>query len=162
VRRMIVSWCTALVAMVPSLSALTRPPAESIELAIRNTPLLVARQNLLRARSRVVEHCYSDAVPPLLTTVEALAYFEAQEIGRYHGVGAEAGDIRQQIVDYTRGIEFNNTNAVSNIHAWLDQIGQWREHRMLSGGFGAKEKRNARNVTIFGESAGSLEKRNSR
>jgi hypothetical protein len=140
-RRMIVSWCTALIATVPSLSALTRPPAENIELAIRNTPLLVARQNLLRARTRVVEHCYAEAVPPLLTTAEALAFFEEQEIGRYDGVGGDAGDMRQQILDYTRGIELDNTNALSNINVWLQQIGQWQEQRMLSGGFGAKEAR---------------------
>lgn len=36
--------------------------------AVRDTPLLAARQNLLLARSRVLEHKYSDAIPPLLTT----------------------------------------------------------------------------------------------
>jgi hypothetical protein len=59
---------------------------------MRNTPLLIAWQNLLFARSRVVEHCYSQTFRPHWTTVRALAFFETPEIGRYRGL---AGKVEQ-------------------------------------------------------------------
>jgi hypothetical protein len=96
---------------------------------MRKTPLLVARKNLLLARSRVVEHRYSEAIPPLITTAEALAFFEEQEIGRYVNFGGDAGETRQQILDYATGIETDNGFALNDIDAWLDQIRQWNERR---------------------------------
>jgi hypothetical protein len=129
---MIVAGFTALVAIIPSLSARTRAPGANVEDATWGTiwgnPLLVARQNLLLARSRVVEHRYSEAIPPLSTTAAALAFFEAQEIG-YGRLGADAGNTRQQILDDATGIETDNRNALSNIDAWLDKIRQWNELR---------------------------------
>jgi len=94
---------------------------------MRDAPLLVARQNLLLARSRVLEHKYSEAIPPLLTTAQALAFFERQQVGRYGGFGGAAGDTRQEVLDYTRDIQTDHDNAVSDIDAWLDQIRQWNE-----------------------------------
>jgi hypothetical protein len=71
-RLMSVVVCAALVVMVPSLSARTRALGTSVEdetwATIWAKPLRGARQNLLLARSRVVEHCYSEAIPPLLTS----------------------------------------------------------------------------------------------
>jgi hypothetical protein len=90
---------------------------------------LIARQNLLLARSRVAAHRYSEAIPPLVATAEALAFFEEQEIGRNDGVGGAAADTRQQILDYAAGIETDNDDAVNNIDAWLDQIRQWNQGR---------------------------------
>jgi hypothetical protein len=129
VRRMVVIWCAAFVATGRPLSAQTCASGTSVEDAMQNTPLLVARQNLLLARSRVAERQYSEAIPPLLTTAEALAFFEEKEIGRYDGFGGDAGDTRQQILDYAAGIETDNAYALSDIDGWLDQIRQWNERR---------------------------------
>jgi hypothetical protein len=124
-RRAIVLCCSVLAAAVPSLSMRTLTPLANVRNQMRNTPLLVARQYLLLARSRVEERCYSDAVPSLLTTAEALTYFAERQIGRSPGFGASAGDIRQQILDYVRSIEVDNGNALSNVDRWLEQIRQW-------------------------------------
>jgi hypothetical protein len=94
--------------------------------------LRVAQRNLLLARSWVVEHRYSEATQPLLITAEALAFFEAQETG-YGWPGAAAGDTRQQILNYANGIETNNSDALSNIDAWLDKIRQWNEPQKTVG-----------------------------
>ena len=111
------------------LSAETRAVGANIEDTLRNTPLLVARQSLLLARSRVAEHHFSDAIPALLTTAEALAFIEEQEIGQYDGFGAVAGDTRQQVLDYASAIETDNCFALSNIDSWLAQVRQWSERR---------------------------------
>jgi hypothetical protein len=100
-----------------------------VEDAIRNTPLLAARHSLLLARSLVVEQRYSEAIPPLLTTAEALAFFEGQEIGRYEGHAGVAGDVRQEILNYANDIETDHDDALSNIEAWLDQIREWSSQR---------------------------------
>jgi hypothetical protein len=131
VRRTIVICCAAVVAtLVPSLSARTRASGGNGEDAtwanIWVALLRVARRNPLLARSRVVEHRYSEATQPLLITAEALAFFETQETG-YGWPGADAGDTRQQILNYAKGIETNNSNALSNIDTWLDQIRQWND-----------------------------------
>jgi hypothetical protein len=64
-----------------------------------------------------------------LTTAEALAFVEEQEIGQYDGFGAVAGDMRQQLLDYASAIETDNSDALSNIDAWLVQVRQWSERR---------------------------------
>jgi hypothetical protein len=110
-----------------------RPWETNLVDAIRNTPLLVAQQSLLLARSRVVERHYSEVISPLLVAAEALDYVQAQEIGRHDGFGESAGWVRQEILDYTTRIETNNTNALPNIDAWLDQVSQWNERRNRSG-----------------------------
>ena len=130
-RRMVFVGCLALVVAIPFHSAqIHRWPTNSLN-DIRSRPLPVAQQSLLLARSRVVEHCWSEAVPPLLTTAQALAFAQAQEIGRSDGFGASAGLVRQEILDYTTRIETSNTNAVFNIDAWLYHVSQWieRQHR---------------------------------
>jgi hypothetical protein len=116
-----------------SASARTRAPgayAEDVTWGtVWATPLLVARQNLLLARSRVVEHRYSEAIPPLLTTAEALTFFEAEEIGRYNWLGGEAGYTQRHILEYAIGIETDNDNALRKIDSWLEQINEWNELR---------------------------------
>jgi hypothetical protein len=123
--RTMVVLCAALAAATPLMGVRLRAPRTDIRTAMRNTPLVVARQNLALARSRVVERCYAAAIPPLLTTAQALAFFAAQQIGRRPGLDGLAGDTRQQILDYTRVIETHNDNAVGNIDAWLDQVRDW-------------------------------------
>jgi hypothetical protein len=132
-RRMIFVWWAALVAVIPSASVQIRPWETNLVTTIRNTPLSVAQEGLLVARSRVVERCYSEAISPLLITAEALAFVEAQEIGHSDGFGGSAGWVRQEILDYTTSIETNNTNALPNIDAWLDQVSHWNERRNRSG-----------------------------
>ena len=102
-----------------------RTPETDIRLALRNTPLAVAQRNLLVARSRVVERRFAAAIPPLSITAQALAFFAAQQIGMRPGLDGLAGDTRQQILNYTRVIETDNDNAVSNIDAWLAQVRDW-------------------------------------
>ena len=123
-RRWITILCVALIAGTSSIFAQT-PVPPGLVTAMRNAPLPVARQYLQEARSLAAERCYSDAVTPLLVTAEALAYFEAQQIGRIYSLGATAGATRQQILNYTSAIETNNYFAVSMIDGWLDQIEQW-------------------------------------
>ena len=127
--RMIIGSCAALAAAIPSASVEIRPQEMNLVDAIRNTPLPAARQNLLLARSRIVKHCYAEAIVPLLITADALAFVEEQEIGRYHGFGAAVGYVRQEILDYTIRIETNNTNALPNIDAWLYQMSEWNAPR---------------------------------
>jgi hypothetical protein len=122
--------CAVFIAMVlSSSSGRTRTPGTDIEDAMRNTPLLVARQNLLIARSFVVKRSYSKAIPPLLTTAEALALFEEQGTGENDGIGVAAGDVRQEILNYATGIETDNSDALLHIDSWLDQIKRWNERR---------------------------------
>jgi len=132
-RRMILVWSAALAAAIPSSSVQIRSWQGKSLNAIRNSPLPVAQQSLLLARSRVVDHCYSEAIPPLLTTAQALAFVQEQEIGRSGGFGGSAGWVRQEILDYTARIESNNTNALFNIDAWLHQVSQWMERRNRRG-----------------------------
>lgn len=123
--RMIVILCATLAAATPLIGVRLRTPRTDIRSAIRNTPLVVARESLMSARSRVVERRYAAAIPPLLTTAEALAFFESQQIGRRPGLDGIAGDTRQQILNYTREIETQSDNAMSNIDAWLAQVRDW-------------------------------------
>ena len=115
----------ALFALIPPLCAQAAPPEANVRNAMRNAPLPVARQYLQEARSLAAERCYLEAVTPLLITAEALAYFQAQEIGRINSLGATAGNVRQQILNYATAIETNNDYAVSTIDGWLDQIDRW-------------------------------------
>ena len=128
-RRLMFVWCSVLAAVIPSASVELRPRETNLVDAIRNTPLPLAKQSLLLARSRVVERRYSEAISPLLITAEALAYAEAKEIGRRDSFGGAAGYVRQEILDYTTRIETNHGNALPDIDAWLDQVSQWNEHR---------------------------------
>jgi hypothetical protein len=130
-RRTIVVCCAALAAAVPAVSIQMRERETNLMDAIRNTPLQVARQNLQIARSRAVQHCYQEAIPPLLITAEALGYFGTQEIGRSSGMDVSAGDTRQQILDYLPAIEIHYVQAVSKIDTWLDQVRRWSERRKV-------------------------------
>jgi hypothetical protein len=125
---MLVFGWAALAATISSLSEQSHISEANAEDAMRNSPLLLARHELLVARSRVVEHRFSEAIPPLLTTAHALAFFEAQEIGGNDGIDAIAGDARQQILDYAAAIQTDNTYAVSDIDGWLKEIRQWNKH----------------------------------
>jgi hypothetical protein len=115
-----------IVAVVAFLSARTLAPAVIFQTqtvdAIRDTPLLAARRNLLLARSRVLKHEYPEAIPSLLATADALAYFEEQQLGQR---GSDAGWVRQEIEDYADGIETDHSDALDRITAWLDQIRGW-------------------------------------
>jgi hypothetical protein len=93
--------------------------------AIRDTPLAAARCNLLLARSLVLRHEYSQAVPPLRKTADALAYYEQQELGQR---GSDAGWTRQEVEDYINQIATDHTDALNRIDAWLAQICSW-DHR---------------------------------
>jgi hypothetical protein len=116
-------------AATPALSA-RQPPAATTPSVLQNitpetleaTPLLVAQQSLLLARSMVLEQRYSDAISPLVTTAEALAYFE-QEVG--DPLGQDVGYLRQQIRSYANDVETDHEDAVIRIDDWLSQIRQW-------------------------------------
>jgi hypothetical protein len=83
-------------------------------------PLLAARHSLLLARLLVVERRYSEAIPPLLTTAEALAFFQELEIGRYGGHAGIAGDVRQEILNYANDIEIDTTMPSATLtHGWI-------------------------------------------
>jgi hypothetical protein len=116
-----------LVTTAPFVSARTLAPAHPTQIsqaqadAIQETPLLAARQNLLLARSRVLEHKYSEAIRPLSAAAEALAYFERQELGQK---GRDAGFARQEIEDYANEIETDHSEALSRIKDWLDWINE--------------------------------------
>lgn len=90
--------------------------------AMQDTPLLVARQNLMLARSLVVRHRYSEAIAPLLTTAEALAFVEQRDPGP---IGRDAGYTRQEIKNYTNDIETDPSTALDRVDAWLYRIRQW-------------------------------------
>ena len=90
--------------------------------AMRDTPLLAARRDLILARNLVLKHRYQAAVPPLLATADALAYFEQQQLGQR---GSDAGWLRQEIEDYASRIATDHSDALRRIGAWLDQIRAW-------------------------------------
>lgn len=121
-----ITWFVALVlaAAVPCVSA---QPMETMETRPNNTsmeamPLLIARQSLLVARSRVLELKYAEAVRPLLAAAQALAAFALQEPGPN---GQSAEFTRQGIQDYAAVIEQDPGDGVRRVDDWMDRIHQW-------------------------------------
>jgi len=92
------------------------------ERASTDMPLLRARQNLMLARSRVMEQKYSDAKLPLREAADALSEFEAL----FPGPRAEtAKTMRADIIAYARDIGHHHDDALDKINAWLDPVNQW-------------------------------------
>ena len=120
-RRTIVVWLISgcLGAAVPQLHA---QALAQVDITLDATPLLFARQNLLMARSRVLERRYSEAAVSLVIAARGLAAFARQEPGP-NGQAAEF--TRQGIEDYAAVIENDHSDAVSRIDDWMSRIGQW-------------------------------------
>lgn len=97
------------------------PPAQ-LDTTLNAMPLLAARQNLLLARTLVLEGQYQEAIRPLLTAAQALAAFERQEPGPH---GQDAEYTRQRIVEYTRVVAGDPSDALSRIDNWIDRISHW-------------------------------------
>jgi hypothetical protein len=126
-RSFIVGWTVTfgIILAAPLFPAQVIPPGNAplvSQDALEDTPLLVARQSLLLARYRVLEQRYSDAIPPLLTAAEALAYFEDEEPGP---LGRDAGYLRQSIMNYSNDVETDHQDAVIRFDDWIQQIQQW-------------------------------------
>ena len=106
-------------ALLAVLSAVKR------ERASTEMPLLSARQNLMLARSRVLEQKYADATLPLREAAEALSSFEAL----FPGPRAEAAHaMREDILAYAREIAHHHTDALDKINEWLDPVNQWYQN----------------------------------
>lgn len=97
------------------------PPAQMAQ-TLQAMPLFEANQYLQWARSEVLEEDYPGAVTALLTVAQALAVFETEEPGPH---GLDADFTRQRIVDYTRVLAGDPSDAVSRIDSWMDRISQW-------------------------------------
>jgi len=92
------------------------------ERASTDMPLLRARQNLMLARSRVLDQKYADAKLPLREAADALSSFAAL----FPGPRAEtAKTIREDILAYAQEIAHHHDDAVDKIDAWLDPVNQW-------------------------------------
>jgi hypothetical protein len=94
-------------------------PPQSQDVTLEAMPLLVARQSLLLAQSRILEANSVAAVEPLSTAARALAAFETQEPGPN---GQTAEYMRQQIDDYSHVVAGDHSDALSRIDDWLKRI----------------------------------------
>jgi len=129
-QRWIVTWFVAgCVAAAPLLAAQelmvapsARIPPARLNQSLQAMPLLEARQYLLWARSEVLEESYSGAIAALLTASQALATYETQDPGPH---GKDAEFTRQRIVEYTRVMAGDPTDAVSRIDSWMARISHW-------------------------------------
>ena len=90
--------------------------------AIDAMPLLMAHQNLLLARSKVLELKYNEAVPELLAAARALGAFAQHEPGPN---GQSAEFTRQRMQAYAGVIETDPGDAVRRLDNWMDRIRQW-------------------------------------
>lgn len=94
-------------------------PQPNRDVTLEAMPLLVARQSLLLAQSRILEANYQAVVEPLSAAARALAAFETQEPGPN---GQTAEYMRQQIDDYTHVVAADHSDALSRIDDWLKRI----------------------------------------
>jgi hypothetical protein len=84
-------------------------------------PLLLARQDLLLARVRLVEGNPGAAVPPLRKAERSLADFERLD----HGTrGQQAEDMRQDMEAMARHIKTDG--SLDKIDDWLHTVQQWQ------------------------------------
>ena len=130
-RKAIIAWSAAgwLAVSIGMGLAQTPPPGGTsvrqniTQDTLEFTPLLAARQSLLLARTRILQQKYSNAISPLLTAAEALAYFEEEEPGPN---GRDAGYLRQEIKNYANDVQTDHHDAVIRIDAWISRLKQWR------------------------------------
>lgn len=103
-----------------NLSAATK--LVNVDVSDANAPLLLARQNLLLARSRIQEGRSRAAVLPLRQAANALGQFEQE---RHGPLSQQAADMRASIDVYARQVRRNPD--VSKINNWMDTISKWQE-----------------------------------
>jgi YfdX protein len=90
--------------------------------SVDDMPLLMAKQNLDLARSRVLEGKYRDAVVPLHSAAQALGMYAKQ----FPGPNAEqAEDMRVDIDAYADTIAHHHEDALLRIDGWLDPVNHW-------------------------------------
>lgn len=90
--------------------------------ANHDAALLMARQNLLLARSRVLEGKYKDAKAPLRAAAQALRDFERQ----FPGPQAQQAEyMRGQMLNLAHIIHHDHADAIRLIDEWLTPVDQW-------------------------------------
>jgi len=127
--RVLLTGFLACIAAAPLLAApelMVAPSAEippvRLNSSLQAMPLLEAHQYLLWARSEVLEENDPGAISALLTASRALATFETQEPGPH---GKDAEYTRQRIVEYTRVMAGDPSDAVSRIDNWMNRVSHW-------------------------------------
>ena len=103
-----------------NLSAATQ--LVQVDVSNQDVPLLLAKQNLLLARTRIEEGRYKAAVLPLREASNALAQFERQGYGP---VSQQAADMRASIDVYSH--QLGQNSGVDRINNWMDTITHWQE-----------------------------------
>ena len=93
-----------------------------MEQTLTAMPLLIAHQNLMLARSKVLEQKYLEAAAALSMVARSLAYFEM--LGRGPN-GQSAEFMRQRIEEYTAVMASDHSDAVSRIDDWMCRIRKW-------------------------------------
>jgi hypothetical protein len=97
-------------------------PPSRMEQTLTAMPLLIAHQNLMLARSKVLEQKYPEAAAALSMVARSLAYFEM--LGRGPN-GQSAEFMRQRIEEYTAVMASDHSDAVSRIDDWMCRIRKW-------------------------------------
>lgn len=87
-----------------------------------NMPLLRARENLMLAKSRVLEDKSGAAAMPLRSAAQALADYEAVAPATR---AAKAASMRQELEAYAGKVGRDRENAAQQIDYWLGPIDQW-------------------------------------
>ncbi len=90
--------------------------------ANRDAPLLMVRQNLRLARSRVLEGKYEDAQAPLRAAAQGLQDFERQFPGPQ---ATQAAYMRGQILNFAHIIKHDRADALRLIDQWLTPVDRW-------------------------------------
>lgn len=86
-------------------------------------PLLTARQNLVLARSRILEGKYKDAKAPLYAAARALGDYE--RLSPYGAHNQDAEYMRQQIDSCADHIKRQHTEMLARVDGWLEPVNQW-------------------------------------
>jgi hypothetical protein len=85
-------------------------------------PLRKARENLMLARSRIVEGNFKAAVAPLRAAAEALGQYEP--LSPDHARAAET--MREEIEVYASDIRHDQAGALQRVDAWITPLNQWQ------------------------------------
>ena len=87
-----------------------------------DVPMLKTRENLMLARSRILENQYKEAAAPLREAARSLAAYLA---GPSPANADQVDIVRRRIAELARNIHRRPAHAVDDINIWIDQVRAW-------------------------------------